>query len=144
MELLANSGATRAIEYEMILRAIARNRAAGGGGKMRRQDQPPAVGVLLEELDTRPSRLIGIDAKARAPCRIAYLQRVMHQVGTHDRFLSPAAEPHEREPGRVAWRRLQRDVARQHVLIADQVRLSGLEDGQNAIGEVVAGPRERC
>src|SRR5262245_32015197 len=112
MVLRANGGANLAIEYEIIFCAIARNRAAGGGRKMRREDKPPAVGVLLEELETRPSRLIGIHAKARAPCRIAHLQRVMHQVRAHDRFGSPAAEPHEREPGRVAWRRLQRDVAR--------------------------------
>ena len=78
MELLANSGAKLAIKYEIIFRAIARNHAAGGRRKMRREDKPPAVSVLLEELDTRQSRLIGIHAKARAPCRIAYLQRVMH------------------------------------------------------------------
>src|SRR5262249_58114776 len=129
MELSANGGASLAIEYEIIFRAVARNRAAGGRGKMRGEDKPPAVGVPLEELETRASRLIGVHAKARAPCRIAYLQRVMHQVGADDRFPLPAAEPHEREPGRVAGRRFQRDVAREHVLVADQVRLSGLEDG---------------
>jgi hypothetical protein len=53
MELPPNSGAPLAIEYEMIFRAIARNRAAGGRRKMRREDEPPAVSVLLEELDTR-------------------------------------------------------------------------------------------
>src|SRR5262245_52536311 len=104
--LFANGGANLAIEYEIIFRAVARNRAAGGRRKMCREDNPPAVGVLLEELETRLSRLIGIHAKTRAPCRIAYLQRVMHQVRAHDRFAFPAAEPHQREPGRVAWRRL--------------------------------------
>src|SRR5262245_34176117 len=128
----------------MIFPAIARDRAAGGRRKMRREDKPPAVSVLLEELDTRRSRLIGICAKARAPPGIAYLQRVMHQVGTHDRFTLSAAESHEREPGRVTWRALQRDVAGQHVLVADQVRLSGPENGQDAVGNVVTGPRERC
>ena len=44
----------------------------------------------------------------------------------------------------MAGRRLQRDVARQHVRVADQVRLSGLEDRQNAVGDVVAGPLQRC
>src|SRR6516165_9189941 len=112
MELLANSGANLAIEYEIIFRVIASNRAAGRRRKMRREDKPSAVSVLLEELDTRQSRLIGIHAKARAPCRIAHLQRMMHQVGTPDRFVSPAAEPHERESGRVAWRCLQCDVTR--------------------------------
>jgi hypothetical protein len=44
----------------------------------------------------------------------------------------------------VARRRLQCDIARQRMLIADQVRLSGLEDRQDAVGDVIAGARERC
>src|ERR1700731_2287381 len=75
----------------MIVGSIAHNRAAGGLRKMRREDKPPAISMLLEELDTRQPRLIGIHTKARAPCRIAYLQRVVHQVGTHDRFVSLAS-----------------------------------------------------
>src|SRR5262245_61865946 len=106
MELLANSRANLAIEYEIIFRAIARNRAGGGRRKMRREHKRPAVSVLLEDLETRQSRLIGIHAKVRAPCRMADLQRVMHEIGAQDRFASPVAEPHEREPRRVARRRL--------------------------------------
>src|SRR5262245_8557199 len=99
------------IEHETISGAIAREGTAGGRRKMRREDKAPAVSMFLEEFCTRQSRLIGIGAKARAPRRIAHLQRVMHQVGTQDRFLSPAIESHERQAGGMAGRRLQSDVA---------------------------------
>jgi hypothetical protein len=71
-----------------------------GVGK-RKEDKPPTVSIFLEEFGTRRSRLIGISAKARAPRQIAHLQRVMHKVGTQDRFLSPA---NERQTGCVAGR----------------------------------------
>src|SRR6516165_6632337 len=134
---------TLAIEYETISRAISHDGSAGGCRKMRREDKPPTVCMFLEEFHTRLSRLIGIRAKARAPRGIAHLQRMMHQVGTQDRFLAPAGKSHEREARRVARRRLQCDVARKHMLVADEIGLAGLEDRQNAIRDVVAGARER-
>ena len=76
---------------------------------MRGEDNSPTVSMILEEFNTGSSSLIGVCAKARTPCRISHLQWVMHQVGTQDRFLSPAAQAHEREARRVAWRRLQCD-----------------------------------
>ena len=90
---------TLTIEHETIFCAVARDGTAGGCWKMGGEDKPPTISVFLEEFDTGQSRLIGIRAKTRAPCRIAHLQRVMHQVGTQDRFVSLAAETHDVRPG---------------------------------------------
>src|SRR5262249_46285943 len=67
---------------------------------------------------------------------------MMHQVGTQYRFLSPATEPHECQAGCVAGRWLKCDVARKHMLVANEVHLPGLEDRQDTVGDVIAGARE--
>jgi hypothetical protein len=65
--LPADGGAILTVEDEAILCAVARDGAAGGRRKMRGEDEPPAVGMLPEEFNSRPPRLIGIRAEVRAP-----------------------------------------------------------------------------
>ena len=48
MELVANSGANLAIEYEMIFRAIARNHADGGVGKCVGKTSRPLSACFLK------------------------------------------------------------------------------------------------
>src|SRR3954454_20351373 len=60
--------------------------AAGRAWKVRREDQSPGAGVLLEKALPRSRGLDGVDAKPRAPSRIAKLQRVVHQVRADDGF----------------------------------------------------------
>src|SRR6266436_4409991 len=94
-----------AIEDETIVRTVAHYYASRRRGEMSRKDKPPRIGVGLEKFNPRAPRLIRMRTKARAPCRVADLQRVVHQVGTQDGFLPPAGEPHHCEPWRVTWRR---------------------------------------
>jgi hypothetical protein len=90
-----------AIEHETIVRAVAHYYASSRRGEMRRKDKPPRIGVGLKEFNPRAPRLIRMRAKSRAPCRVADLQRVVHQVGTQDGFLPSAGEPYHCEPWRV-------------------------------------------
>jgi hypothetical protein len=66
-----------AIEHKTIVRTVAHYYAPRRRGEMRRKDKPPRIGVGLEKFNPLAPRLIRMRTKARAPCRVADLQRVV-------------------------------------------------------------------
>jgi hypothetical protein len=69
-----------AIEDETIVETVTDYYACRRRGEMRRKDEPSRISVGLEKFNPRAPRLIRMCTKARAPCRVADLQRVVHQV----------------------------------------------------------------
>src|SRR5690348_12676314 len=90
----AEAGVILATEFKEEFAAVALKGAASRRREMRRKDQPAGAGMGVEEVPAGNPRLHGVGAKARAPVRIAHLERVMHQVGAKDGFVAAGAEPH--------------------------------------------------
>jgi len=126
---------------ETIAYTVASDPAAGRARKVCRKYQC-AVAIATEKIQSRLPRGVWINAKTGAPFGVAELQRRMHQIRAQNCFFAAAGKPDDELARCMAWSRLDADALRKSRSVVDQIGLSRRNNGQYAVGDEVARPRQ--
>ena len=119
-----------ALTHERIAEAVAvgGNEAGGRVRKVNRQNICARVGDLTQEAAARPRGLRRVGVEDGRPIRLAALQRMVHQIASHDRVLALRADHHAAVARRMPRRRDKREIVVKLKGVVDHERLSRLDD----------------
>ena len=104
-------------------------------GEMDRQDQRVGVGMFVHEFHARRARHFRVVAEDGAELRLAYLNRVMHQIAAEHRVIAARFQVQADMARRMTGRWLEPKTTVDLMVARDQIDLTGLDHRQHTVGE---------